>query len=508
MASRSTEVALSQALSVQGLVGQLQEFDPHVYGDADGLIFGISEDSRSIKSGYIFLARRGEKSDGTKWAVSALQSGAVAVLCERGAGVKEEPRIEVNDLRRAWGVAAQAIYGQPTEHMNVIGVTGTNGKTTVAVLLEQAYLSVQRQVARSGTLGFYVNGAQQSGSLTTPMPDELARNLASAQELGCSEALLEVSSHALVQGRVEGIRFQAAAFTNLSQDHLDYHHSMKEYFEAKKSLFLEYSPRRSVFNIDDPALRQFAQELEDSGQELITVSCSDPGADLYFEIGALTQSGVRATLHYQGQKLEFASRLVGRHNLENLGTSLGLLLANGLSFQEAAAALSGAKGAPGRFQRVEAEEDDITVLVDYAHTPDAIERVIQALRELSAQPLITVFGCGGDRDRKKRPLMGKAASSSDAIWVTSDNPRSESPQKIVEEILQGVDQSATVTSVELDRKQAIQGAIAAAHPGSVVLIAGKGHEQYQEIAGERLSFDDVVVAVDALERRRNHVRGA
>ncbi len=466
----------------------------------DTLVLDVTQDSRLVRPGSLFVARRGQRTDGTKLAGDALKKGAVAVLCERGA-VDVEPRLEVSDLARAFGLAAHTVHGRPSEALAVLGVTGTNGKTTTACLLESALSALGARPARLGTLGFSVDGELRSGTLTTPQADDVARFMAEARALGATHFVMEVSSHALDQKRVAGVRFAVGAFTNLTLDHLDYHGSMDAYGAAKRRLFTEHAPERAVIDVDDA----FGAELARAVDGALTVSRSADGVEATVRVSSFTQDrdGLAAELVVGERRLSLRSRLVGLHNLDNLLVALGCLLALGYAPDEAVRAVSEAPPVPGRLERCDGSRDDVMVLVDYAHTPDAVERALAAVSGLTRGRLWCVFGCGGDRDRGKRPLMGRAAGrGASRVIVTSDNPRSEDPSRIIEDILPGlVDASAEVT-VELERGAAIEQAILGADAGDVVLVLGKGHENYQLIGDRVLEFDDRVQSRAALERRR------
>ncbi len=490
----------SEELSLSVLLELLSDLEPQLFGPSDTVVSQITEDSRVVREGSLFVARQGEHSDGRKYAAAALRSGAHAVLCEKGSGVLLEPRLEVTDIRLAWGLCAQALFADPSRSVQVVGITGTNGKTTVSSLVEQALNHLGQKVGRLGTLGFFVDGIKLTDSLTTPQPDQLAQNLAWARAAGAKCVLLEVSSHALSQRRVAGVEFAVVALTNLTQDHLDYHGTMKEYGEAKARLFREGEPRARVVNLDDALGRSLAAEFSTC---MGTSAQGRTEAQIRAKSFAFSRQGMEALVSVYGEDIILSSRLLGRHNLENILTSWAILNALGIEGHAAGRALGLATGVPGRFERCEKSGDDIVVVVDYAHTPDALEHALDSLRELVFEELICVFGCGGDRDRGKRPLMGQIAGArADRVYLTSDNPRTENPLSILKQIQEGFVPSARAPLVQEDRGLAIHAAIENARAGAVVLIAGKGHEDYQLIGGQVLAFDDREVARSALARRR------
>lgn len=475
-------------------------------GDAQGKalrVVDVTQDSRQVQPGALFVARQGKAVDGRRFADDAQRKGAVAVLCEPGA-VELEPRLEVSDLGRGWALAAHAVHGFPSQKLSVIGITGTNGKTTTACLLEQALQALSARPARLGTLGFVLGGQKLADTLTTPQPDDLARYLAAAQREGATHVVMEVSSHALGQGRTHGVRFAVAAFTNLSLDHLDYHGTLEEYAAVKRKLLDEAAPAHRVIHVDDAWGQRWATELASNGDLRVSSRGSLP-AEVAVERFSQSASGLVAAVRVEQARVELRSRLVGAHNLENLLVALGCLVTLGFSADAAAGALSGAVGAPGRLERCDADGDDVQVFVDYAHTPDALQRCLEAVGALGAPRVTCVFGCGGDRDRSKRPLMGEVAvRSAGRVLVTSDNPRGEPPLQIIDEIRPGLGAAGSDVEVviEPDRARAIERAVLEALPGEIVLVAGKGHETYQILGDRVIDFDDRVEARRALTLRR------
>jgi UDP-N-acetylmuramoyl-L-alanyl-D-glutamate--2,6-diaminopimelate ligase len=470
-------------------------------GDGQIAISGVTEDSRRSEPGCLFVAKVGLGRDGLSFLDVALAAGAVAVLTGRTADVGFVPRLVVSDVPAALAHAAEWLAGRPSRALRVVGITGTNGKTTTAALVAQALGSAGRKVARLGTLGLYLEEVHVRDTLTTPGAEDLAECLRLAVRAGVTDFVMEVSSHALAQGRVLGVSFGVAAFSNLSQDHLDYHGSMAEYGAAKARLF-ESGPTASVINVAD----DFGRELAGRTPGALTVSLdARQPADVVAKEVHLSQRGTVLHVTMAGQDITLTSPLLGEFNAENLLLALGILTKLGLSPALAATHLGQASAVAGRLERVDGPADDVVALVDYAHTPDAVVRVLGMARALGPSHIVCVLGCGGDRDRKKRPLMGRAAAEgADEVWITTDNPRSEDPAQIAREVLAGTSYGSATVLVELDRKQAIKGAISAAPPGAMVLVLGKGHETYQLVGTKVLDFDDRLEVKTALAGRREN----
>ncbi len=477
-----------------------------VLGDAATRVLDLTQDSRRVAPGFVYAARRGERSDGRAFIEAARNKGAVALLVDdveaaRAAGL---PAIVVDDVRRALARAAAVVHGDPFARLTTVGLTGTNGKTTTANLTASVLTAQGARTAVLGTLGWSFEGAQLPGSHTTPEADDLARTAAELLARGASHLVMEVSSHALAIGRAEAVRFAAAGFTNLTHDHLDFHGTMEAYGEAKARLFTDLAPRASVINVDDPF---GAALLERAAGDRRGVSSTGKPARLRVLGATSTAAGLSAQLEIDGRAHTLRSPLVGAHNLDNLLVASGLAISLGLDPGAVLASLASAPAVPGRLERCSDERDDVLVLVDYAHTPDALARVLAALRPLTSHRLWCVFGCGGDRDPHKRAPMGEvAARGADVALVTSDNPRSEDPQLIADAIVAGVARAGGTAHVELDRALAIAQAIAGAAPGDTVLIAGKGHEPYQIIGPITRPFDDRDEARRALTARRAAAR--
>jgi UDP-N-acetylmuramoyl-L-alanyl-D-glutamate--2,6-diaminopimelate ligase len=458
-------------------------------------ITSLAYDSRSVTPGALFFAVRGVNSDGHEHAAEAVARGAVALVVERPLklGVAE---IEVGSARDAMAEIAVRFYGDPSAALRVLGVTGTNGKTTSVFLLAGLLSAAGEQCALLGTVKSVIGGREGGVTHTTPEAIDLQSSFAAMRDGGDRACAMEVSSHALAQNRVQGTHFAAALFTNLTQDHLDYHATMEDYFAAKRRLFAGEVPLR-VINLDDPYGRRLLAEHPGA----VTFALSRP-ADYGARDPRFSVAGARFVATTPDGELELSSRLPGRFNVSNVLGALATAHSLGVPLDAIAEALPQIAPAPGRFQALD-EGQPFTVLIDYAHTPDSLENVLRAARSLSERRLLCVFGCGGDRDRGKRPLMGRiSAELADHTIVTSDNPRSEAPEAIVAEILAGVPAGGVAVETMIDRREAIARAISLAHAGDVVVIAGKGHEQGQEFAdGRRLPFDDALVARDELRAR-------
>ncbi|MFM7286652.1 MAG: UDP-N-acetylmuramoyl-L-alanyl-D-glutamate--2,6-diaminopimelate ligase [Cyanobium sp.] len=472
----------------------------------------VSCDSRRLGAGSVFVGLPGTQADGGRFWRQALQSGAVAALIGAEAAAAEppgadDPVLVVPDPVAQWaGLLAAAFWGQPSQRMALIGVTGTNGKTTTTHLIEHLADHACRPSALFGTLVNRWPGHSVTAQHTTAFADLLQGQLAQAAEAGALIAAMEVSSHALDQQRVAGCRFAGAVFTNLTQDHLDYHLSMQAYFEAKALLFGEpLLQGGAVVNVDDPWGRQLAERLQAQGLPCWRSSLDDPDAELRISDLVMEARGIAGTLHTPAGSGAFHTPLVGRFNLMNLLQAVGVLVQQELPLPQLLEGLASFRGVPGRMERVHppSEAPAPAVLVDYAHTPDGLENALTACRPFTRGRLICVFGCGGDRDRSKRPQMGAiAARLADAVVVTSDNPRTEDPARILEDVVAGIPAGSNL-QVEADRARAIAMAIAAAGHDDLVLIAGKGHEDYQILGTTKIHFDDREEAEKAL-RARSH----
>jgi UDP-N-acetylmuramoyl-L-alanyl-D-glutamate--2,6-diaminopimelate ligase len=463
-------------------------------------ITDLATDSRQVKPGSLFIGLPGTRVDGSEFWPQAVAQGAVGlVLSEQAQGVTATvPVIRVADVTGTCARLAAAFYDFPARKLKLVGVTGTNGKTTTTHLIEHL-LSTQVPTGMIGTLYSRWPGQSVEARHTTPFALEIQGLLAQMVAAGCQDAVLEVSSHALAQRRVAGCQFAATVFTNLTQDHLDFHPDMESYYQAKATLFRdEYRTGRGIINQDDP----WGQRLASENAQIWTYSVKGD-ADLYATDVTFTPEGIRGTLQTPVGKHAFASPLVGQFNLSNLLAAVGAALAVEMPLESICANLGGFSGVPGRMERVSTGEDDIAVIVDYAHTPDGLHKLLEATRPFVRQRLICVFGCGGDRDRTKRPQMGRiVAQLADWPVVTSDNPRTEDPAGILSDILAGIPATASPT-VEVDRRTAIRQAILEAKAGDCVVLAGKGHEDYQILGTTKIHFDDREEAREALSLRRS-----
>ncbi|MEB3358665.1 MAG: UDP-N-acetylmuramoyl-L-alanyl-D-glutamate--2,6-diaminopimelate ligase [Synechococcales bacterium] len=476
-------------------------------------VTGLSTNSHACGPGVLFIGMPGTRVDGGEFWPSAIASGAIAALisptaAERTATVPDREAaclIVLPDLAAACAQVASAFYDFPAQKLRLAGVTGTNGKTTTTHLIEFLLNQSQQPTALFGTLYTRWPDHQRTAVHTTPFAVELQEQLAAAVGAGCHYGVMEVSSHALAQKRVAGCKFDVGVFTNLTQDHLDYHRDLEDYFAAKALLFSpSYLGGRAIINQDDPFGQRLIQQIgsEIGADRVWAYSTHDQTADLWTRSLTYESDRVRGIVETPQGSAEFCSPLVGQFNLANLLAALGTGLHLGLSLDQMVAALPQFGGVPGRMERVQVSEgQDISVIVDYAHTPDSLENMLKAARPFVQQRLICVFGCGGDRDRTKRPKMGAiAARLADVVIVTSDNPRTEDPDRILQDILEGIPSEARPVVLG-DRAAAIQTAILEAQPGDSVLIAGKGHEDYQILGTEKVHFDDREQARTALMQR-------
>jgi UDP-N-acetylmuramoyl-L-alanyl-D-glutamate--2,6-diaminopimelate ligase len=472
----------------------------------DRAVSAIAYDSRRVTPGAVFIALKGLKADGVAFAEQAVTRGAQAVVSESPRpGTVSVPWIVVRDARLALALLADRFFDHPSRRMPVVGVTGTNGKTTTAYLLSSMLDAAGLKAGMLGTVAYRIGGEDREASRTTPEAPDVQQLLNDMLQHGCKSAVMEVSSHALSLKRVDGMRFAAAVFSNLTRDHLDFHEDMEAYFAAKRRLF-EMLPRDApaVINLDDPR----GAELAAITGRPVTYAITAP-ADVRPGPIDMTLAGLAFEITTPRGPIRVTSKLVGKPNVYNILAAAATAMSLDVPLDAIERGIAGLDGVPGRFEVVSQPNDEVTVVVDYAHTDDALRNLLETARPLAAKRLITVFGCGGDRDRSKRPLMGMvAARLSDVVVITSDNPRSEDPARIIEEIERGIpagSQSASrapsVVSV-VDRAEAIDRAVATATAGDVVLIAGKGHEKYQQIGDRVLPFDDGEVAKAALAKRR------
>ena len=473
----------------------------------DPNIQGLEYDSRRVQPGFAFLAMKGESTDGNRYIDAAIQKGAVAVVTDSSA---EQPRpdvawAQVGHGRRALARLSANFYGRPAEKLANSGITGTNGKTTTSFLLEAILNAAARKVVLIGTIEYHVAGQVIPAPHTTPEPLDINRLFAEALQAGATESVMEDSSHALVQQRVYGIPYDVAIFTNLTRDHLDYHGTFDEYFAAKRMLFEGVGtdpPRVAVLNIDDEYGRELVNFSKKRSQ-VITYGLTD--GDFHAENADIGPRGTRFDLVTPERSVPLWSPLIGKVNVYNILAASAAAYARGVSLDEIARGIATLDRVPGRFERVDAGQP-FTVVVDYAHTDDALKNLTALAREFVKRAglegkVITLFGCGGDRDKTKRPLMGEAAGrGSNFVVLTSDNPRSEDPLAIIADAKPGLEKTGTPFAVEPDRRKAIDLALHKAGPGDIVLLAGKGHEKTQTTREGVAPFDDVEVAKDFLHQ--------
>ncbi len=475
-------------------------------------VTGLSANSQAIAPGNVFIGMPGTRVDGGEFWQGAIEKGALAALIS-DAALQAKPNVNgtangtalvftASDIPKACAELAADFYHRPAAQMNMVGVTGTNGKTTTTHLIEYFLNQAQQKTAILGTLYTRWPGHEKIAVHTTPFAIDLQQELASAQQADCQNAVMEISSHALAQHRAWSIPFEVAVFTNLTQDHLDYHKDLDDYFEAKALLFgPDYLQGKAIINQADA----YGQKLIDRlGAKAWTYSVSDASADLYTRDLTYGANGVSGTICTPAGHAPFTSPLVGQFNLENLLAATGAALHLGVELSQIVASLPSFTGVPGRMERVQVAgaAQDISVIVDYAHTPDSLENALRAARPFIAGDLICVFGCGGDRDRTKRPKMGRIAyEGADRAIVTSDNPRTEDPEQILKDVVAGIDGPLDENQVICDRAEAIRSAILSAKAGDGIVIAGKGHEDYQILGTEKIHFDDREQSRAALEAR-------
>jgi UDP-N-acetylmuramoyl-L-alanyl-D-glutamate--2,6-diaminopimelate ligase len=471
------------------------------HGDLE--ILELAYDSRQVKPGTLFVAIHGEKTDGNKFVSDAVGRGAVAVISEQanpGTLPAEFPWIQVADARKALAISAANYYARPAEVLKLIGVTGTNGKTTTTYLVDSILRAAGCEVGLLGTIGYRLVRESRPAPNTTPESLDLQKYLAEIVRSGGTHAVLEASSHALALVRLWGCPFAVAIFTNLTRDHLDYHKTLEEYFAAKRRLFEgtgAAAPATGVINRDD----EYGRQLIGLASRTLTYGL-EPGADVTTRKPALALSGIEFTAETPAGKIEIRSKLVGRPNVYNLLAAIGAGVALALPKEVIATGIAQISAVPGRFERIEAGQPFL-VIVDYAHTDDALRNLLATAKDLNPDGrIITLFGCGGDRDRTKRPIMGEAAGrASEIVVLTSDNPRSEDPLLIINDVIVGVQRTKAKLFVELDRQKAIEMALDEARSGDIVLLAGKGHETYQVLRERTIEFDDRAVARAVLRHR-------
>lgn len=490
-------------MRLRALLGTMDVIE--ISGELEQDMTAVTDDSRVVQKGNLFVAIRGERSDGHSFIGTAIDRGAAGIVLEqplstyldRISGGKNVSWVRVKNSRVALGKLAGRFYHEPAKSLRMIGVTGTNGKTTVTHLVQALVEAHGGRCGVIGTVGYLLGEERYAASHTTPGPVVLQDMLAKMVAARFDAAVLEVSSHALAMDRVEGCEFDVVVFTNLTQDHLDFHGTMEQYFEAKRRLFTDYvqrgmktAPKHAIVNIDDPWGRRL---VADCAIPVWTYAIHE-SADIRATDVKLSLNGTQFAATTPMGSVNISSSLVGEHNVYNLLAAIGAGLAHGFMLEHIQQGLQNAKAAPGRFERIE-EGQSFAVIVDYAHTEDALARLLSAAQKLRTGRIITVFGCGGDRDPGKRPKMGQvAAELSDCVYVTSDNPRSEDPARIIQDIECGIhavpSHKRATCEIIPDRATAIRAALQGARPGDMVLIAGKGHEDYQIIGSRRLHFDD------------------
>jgi UDP-N-acetylmuramoyl-L-alanyl-D-glutamate--2,6-diaminopimelate ligase len=470
-----------------------------VLGQEPVQVRDLAYDARAVTAGAAFFCVPGERADGHDFAAQAVENGAVALVVERPVELPPHqpgiPQLVVADARSSMAIAGDSFFGEPTKELAVAGVTGTNGKTTTAFLLHAILEAAGRRPGLLGTIECRVGGEARPVVRTTPEAIDLQRLFREMLDAGDESVALEASSHASALHRLDRVRFDVLVFTNLTQDHLDFHGTMEEYYAAKRRLFTGAAPPPAAVNVGDEWGRQLAAELAETRRApLVTFGFADD-AEIRPEDLVLDARGAR----FRAGGVVLRTSLRGRFNVENVLGAVAAAQLLDVDDEELAAGVAALAGVPGRFEAVD-EGQPFTVLVDYAHTPDSLDNVLRAAREVAAGRVLVVFGAGGDRDRGKRPLMGKvAADLADVVVVTSDNPRSEEPLAIIQDVLQG---TGTDVEIDPDRRSAISRVLTLAEEGDVVVIAGKGHEQGQEIGAEKLPFDDRAVAREALRLAR------
>jgi UDP-N-acetylmuramoyl-L-alanyl-D-glutamate--2,6-diaminopimelate ligase len=463
-------------------------------GASEVEIGGIAFDSRSVQKGDLFVAIKGEKSDGTHFIPQAIQRGAAAVAAEVQIKLEQDtPRLLVPDAREFLAEIAAAFYGNPSERLNLVAITGTNGKTTTSYLMDSIFRQAGLRACLAGTNGMKIGVKNFPSNHTTPESADLTRFLHGAVTEGCTHGALEVSSHSLSLKRVFGTRFRVAVFMNLTRDHLDFHKDMESYFKAKRLLFSDEDRNRvetAIVNFDDP----YGQRLM-SGIRCDVLSFGfNEGASIHVLNHQSRVDGTDLILRTPAGEIRYRMQLIGRPNIYNAMAATGAALALGLDADKICSGIESLEGVPGRVERVEAGQP-FTLVVDYAHSPDALENLLNTVSQLPHARVITVFGCGGDRDKTKRPIMGAiAVRMSDLVFATSDNPRSEDPLQILKEIEAGLRKGPASYEIVPDRRKAIELAVGNAREGDVVVIAGKGHEDYQILGDRKIHFDDREVA--------------
>lgn len=477
--------------------------DCTVLGNPDDEVTGIAYRSDKVQPGNAFFCIVGLKSDGHSFAQDAIDHGAKVIVCERKvylADATDVTEVVVSDTRKAMAQVAANYYDNPSQAFSLVGITGTNGKTTTTYLVEHIAKRCGKRTGVIGTVGIVVDGKKEHAEHTTPESPDLQATFAKMRDAHVDTVAMEVSSHALDLLRTWGTTFAVTAFTNLTQDHLDYHHTFEAYFEAKARLFSKEYPAKRVVSIDDKWGKELLRRCSAADENVISVGW-DQTAQIHPVNVDYEPTHTSVELDVRGSRVKFDYPLVGRFNVSNVMTAFAIGMQLGFSQAGIIAALEEAPQVPGRLERVSAAHNGgVSVFVDYAHTPDALQKAMASIQNITKGRTIVVFGCGGDRDATKRSIMGRIALGADYAVVTSDNPRTEDPLAIINDIVSGMGEGTDHFEVEPDRRLAIAAAIKHAQPGDSILIAGKGHEDYQLVGDKVLSFDDRVVAAEELER--------
>lgn len=481
-----------------------------IFGNTDMDITGLSYDSRKISQGNIFFAMKGAHTDGTEFAKQAIEKGATCVISETKAKDCSCTNIIVDDILDTMAKISAKFYDYPDKKLTVIGVTGTNGKTSITYMTESIFKKLNTDIGVIGTISYRYGDVVIDAPNTTPQSLDLYKMMAEMVKRNIKYLIMEVSSHSLVLGRVSGIEFDTAVFTNLTQDHLDFHKTMDNYFNAKKMLFsslstnLKNNKKFAIINSDDFYGKKLLEDADITATKISYSTCSKYGNSYCFAKDVSLNSEYSSfNLESTFGNAQIKTNHVGMHNIYNILAVFGICMAAGLDFNKVVECLKNISGAPGRLERVNGSTD-FSVIVDYAHTDDALKNVLSAIKSLNPAKIITVFGCGGNRDKTKRPKMAKVACSmSDFVFITSDNPREEDPVEIVKDVEAGAKEiNKTNYKVVVDRKEAIKDAIISANKNDVVLIAGKGHENYQIIGRTKIHFDDRETASEILKNFR------
>ena len=464
-------------------------------------ISGISYDSRKTLKGDLFVCVKGFKTDGHRYIKNAVDAGAAAILAQDPVPDPGVPVIYAPDTRHGLAAVSANFFERPSDTMTVFGVTGTNGKTTITYLMQAIMENDGQECGVVGTIAYVYGGVSHKSSNTTPESYELQRILHEMKtENNVNTCVMEVSSHSLALSRTDFVSFDYGIFTNLTEDHLDFHKDFEDYYQSKKKLFL-LTQKMNVINIDDTYGKRLYRELKEAGRPVVSCSVRDDSAFYTVEVQKASRSGTEAVLFKNSEKLGVLTiNTPGKFSISNAVCAAAAALEAGISWESVSKGIAGMGGVSGRFEKI-SNSKDMTVIVDYAHTPDALEKVINTAREFTEGRVITVFGCGGDRDSAKRPLMGEAAGKySDYCVVTSDNPRTEDPEAIIDDIIPGIAQTGCEFVVEPDRREAIKKALLEYKTGDTVIIAGKGHETYQIIGKEERHFDDRETAREIIEQ--------